>query len=63
MPKYDVVLFYHASATYTVEAEDEDAAVWEAKRLDIDETEEQFHERLNIEIIDDDYQVYEAQED
>jgi hypothetical protein len=57
MRKYRVNLFFHAAATYDVEAADEDAAVAEAKRLKELESEEEFRERLNLDFTDDD--VYE----
>jgi hypothetical protein len=61
MPKYCVNLFYHGSASYDVEADDEDAAVVEAKRLNNLESQEEFQERLNLDFTDDD--VYEVKED
>ena len=60
MPKYRVNLFYHGSASYDVEAADEDAAVVEAKRLRDEESEEEFQERLNLDLTDHD--VYEGEE-
>lgn len=63
MPKYDVVLFYHASATYTVEAEDEEAAL-EAARLQAGgEPEEQLMERLVLDLEYGDEQVDETEEE
>jgi hypothetical protein len=61
MPRYEVNLFYHGSASYEVEAADEDAAVVEAKRLNNLESQEEFQERLNLDFTDDD--VYEVKED
>lgn len=60
MPKYEVVLFYQASAYYSVEAEDEDFAVEEAKSVASNEDEERFMERLNFNYTD--YDVYQEAE-
>ena len=60
MPKYRVNLFYHGSASYDLEAEDEDSAIEEAKRLNNLEPEEEFRERLNLDFSDAD--VYEDKE-
>ena len=61
MPKYRVNLFYHASASYEVEAADEDSALEEAKRVENSESEHEFHERLILDFSDSD--VYEDKED
>lgn len=61
MPKYWVNLFYHGSAAYDVEAADQDAAVAEAKRLNSEESEEEFRERLNLDFTD--YDVGELKEE
>ena len=61
MPKYRVNLIYHGSASYDVEAADEEAAIEEAKRLNNLESEEEFRERLNLDYTDSD--VYEDKED
>ena len=61
MPKYRVNLFYHGSASYDVEAADEDAALEEAKRIELSESEEEFHKRLILDFSDSD--VYEDKED
>jgi hypothetical protein len=60
MPKYRVNLFYNGSASYTVEAADEDDALEEAKRLNAFEPEEAFRERLNLDYTDSDAYVYEG---
>jgi len=60
MPKYRVILYYHGSSSYDVEAADEDAALEEAKRLNNLESEEEFRERLNLDFTDD--SVYEDKE-
>lgn len=61
MPKYRVNLFYHGSASYDVEAGDEDAALKEAKRLKDVESDEEFMWRLNLNLTDAD--VYEDKEE
>ena len=60
MPKYNVVLFYHASATFQVEAEDEDKAVELARWLSDNELDKEFYKRLKLELKEGNEQVDEA---
>ena len=60
MPTYRVNLLYHASAAYDLEAEDEVAAIEEAKRLSENEPDEEFRERLTLDYTDAD--AYEDKE-
>ena len=58
MPKYDVVLYYHASITYTVDALDKDAAVYEAKLQDDEAPEETVRQQLIFDREDGDEQGF-----
>ena len=61
MPKYRVTLYYHGSATYDVEADNETAACAEAKRLNDLEPEAEFREKLILDL--DDWMVEEDKEE
>lgn len=52
MPKYRVVFYYHASATYDVETADEASAVQEARRLKDLQSEDEFHDQLILDSTD-----------
>jgi hypothetical protein len=53
MPKYQVTLFYHASASYDVEAADEGAALEEVDHQRQEESSEEFfRDRLILDYTD-----------
>ena len=63
MPKYDVVMYYHASVTYTVEADDHDGALAEARRQNEEVTDEALRESLTLDLEKGDEQVFEMEEE
>ena len=57
MPKYLVTLFYHGSASYEVEAEDECEAVEKARLEQGEEDKDAFFDsRLNLDEVDNDFE-------
>ena len=52
MPNYRVTLFYNASASYEVEAADEDSAVEKAHAVSSNEPDLDFSHRLNLDFTD-----------
>ena len=52
MAWFDVVFFYHASASYEVEADDADEALAVARRERQNQSPEEFFEQLNLDETD-----------